>query len=155
MPKDTSPRREFETQLKALVENFDRHRVDYLRAIYPESQVRLGFIDPFFEALGWDGRNRAGPGPKDREVVVERGETSGRPDYNFRLDGRTAFFVEAKAPHVPLERTDVIMLDLHKQKRHAASESARARIAREIHVTDEQTARPALSGIDALVDELP
>jgi type II restriction/modification system DNA methylase subunit YeeA len=38
------------------------------------------------------------------------------------------------------------MLELHKQKQAATSETARARIEREIHVTDEQ--------IDALVYEL-
>jgi len=46
------------------------------------------------------------------------------------------------------------MLDLHKQKQNAKSEVARARIEREIHVTDEQTACPAVLGIDRLVYEL-
>ena len=47
------------------------------------------------------------------------------------------------------------MLDPHKQQQAAASEAARQRIEREIHVTDEQTACPAVLGIDALVYELP
>src|SRR3990170_6031778 len=99
MADATSPRRIFETRLAELVEKFERHRGTYVRADYPESQARLDFVDPFFEALGWDVRNEAGLGPAEREVVVEQGETAGRPDYNFRLDGHTVFFVEAKAPH--------------------------------------------------------
>lgn len=99
----------FRARLEELVTKFDRHRDQYLKASYNESQVRVDFVDPLFEALGWDVRNAAGLGPREREVVVERGETTGRPDYNFRVEGLTKFFVEAKAPHVPLDRTDVIM----------------------------------------------
>jgi predicted type IV restriction endonuclease len=109
MPQDNSPRQEFATRLAELVEQFDRQRADYLRPDYSEAQARLDFINPFFEALGWDIRNKAGLGSKEREVVVEQGETVGRPDYGFRLNGRTVFFAETKAPHVPLDRTDVIM----------------------------------------------
>lgn len=43
------------------------------------------------------------------EVIREKGETHGRVDYTFRLEGRTVFFVEEKAPHVPLDRVDVVM----------------------------------------------
>ncbi len=109
MPKEESSRQEFETRLAALVQQFGRHHPDYLRPTYSEAQARLDFINSFFEALGWDIRNKAGLGSKEREAIVEQGETVGRPDYNFRLNGRTVFFVEAKAPHVPLDRTDVIM----------------------------------------------
>ena len=102
-------RAEFETQLRALVEKFSRNRGEYMAQAYSESQARLDFIDPLFEALGWDVRNRAHQSERARQVVVERGPTSGRPDYNFRLDGRTVFYVEAKAPHVPLADTNVIL----------------------------------------------
>jgi predicted type IV restriction endonuclease len=37
-----------------LVENFELHRRAYLSHDYNETQVRREFIDPFFEALGWD-----------------------------------------------------------------------------------------------------
>ncbi len=109
MAGKSSVRQSFEAELARLVSKFDAHRAHYLSADYPESQARIDFIDPLFEALGWDVRNRAGLGPLGREVLIERGDTTGRPDYNFRLDGRTAFYVEAKAPHIPLERSDVIV----------------------------------------------
>ena len=80
-----------------------------MRADYLEANVRMDFIDPFFEALGWDMRGKARLGKRERQVLVEQGETTGRPDYNFRLNGRTVFFVEAKAPHVPLDPVDVVM----------------------------------------------
>ncbi len=70
---------------------------------YPEAQARIDFITPFFKALGWDVENEAGLPHPEREVVVERGETEGRPDYNFRIGGQTKFFVEAKAPSERLD----------------------------------------------------
>lgn len=109
MSKSITPRQHFETQLASLVENFNRHRAHYLSTDYNEAEVRVEFIDRFFDALGWDVDNHAGLGPREREVVREKSETSGRSDYQFRLNDRVVFIVEAKAPHVPLDRTDVIM----------------------------------------------
>lgn len=63
-----------------------------------EAETRLRFIDPFFEALGWDIRN-----PK--EVRIESTlcrSDSTRPDYRFIIDSKTKFFVEAKKPSVKL-----------------------------------------------------
>jgi len=109
MPQPAPAHRPFELQLAALVEKFERYRAHYLSAAYLEAEVRADFIDLLFEALGWDLGNRAGLGPREREVEREKGDTSGRPDYTFRLDGRTVFFVEAKAPHVALDRANVVM----------------------------------------------
>lgn len=68
---------------------------------FDEAKVRAGFIDPFFEALGWavkEGQRRLG---RDREVIVEdragRGDRS-RPDYGFYASGTLKFYVEAKQP---------------------------------------------------------
>lgn len=109
MPSTLSPRQHFERQVAQLVEKFDRQRAHYLSTAYNETDVRAEFIDPLFEALGWDVSNRAGYGPHDKEVIREKSEVSGRSDYQFQLNGRAMFIVEAKAPHVPLDRTDVIM----------------------------------------------
>jgi type I restriction-modification system DNA methylase subunit len=109
MSKDQPAREQFETALAALVDRFTKHHDEYLRADYSEAEVRAEFIDPLFEALGWDVQNRAGRSPKEREVIREKGETTGRPDYAFQLEGRARFYVEAKAPHVPLERVDVVL----------------------------------------------
>ena len=45
-----------------LVERFERNLDLYKRADYKEARVRIEFIDPFFEALGWDVRNVQGRG---------------------------------------------------------------------------------------------
>jgi hypothetical protein len=107
MPKDS--RQQLQTQLAVLVDKFYQHHDEYLRADYSEAQARTDFINPFFEALGWDVRNVRGLSRQQRDVMVEQGETHGRVDYVFRVDGRDVFYVEAKAPHVPLERVDVVM----------------------------------------------
>ena len=106
---ESSPRQTFEAQLATLVEKLNRQRAHYLSTAYNETDVRAEFIDPLFEALGWDVSNRAGHGPHDKEVIREKSEVSGRSDYQFQLNGRVMFIVEAKAPHVPLERTDVVL----------------------------------------------
>ena len=40
--------------LHDLIERFERNIGSYLSPAYNETQVRREFIDPFFEALGWD-----------------------------------------------------------------------------------------------------
>lgn len=94
---------EFAEKLSNLVRKFDSDRVHYVSSSYSEAQARLDFITPFFKALGWDLDNDAGLPHHERDSVVERGETEGRPDYNFRIRGQTRFFVEAKAPHESLD----------------------------------------------------
>jgi type I restriction-modification system DNA methylase subunit len=89
----------FKLNLKALIANFEQDKSYYLAKGYLEAQARVDFITPFFEALGWDVGNKAGLRHDQREVIVEKGEseTTGRPDYSFRIAGQTKFFVEAKA----------------------------------------------------------
>ena len=99
----------FREEIRKLVEQFERDNHFYLSKQYLEAQARQDFIDPFFESLGWDIGNRAGLSPFEREVLLEKGETKGRPDYNFRIDGATKFYVEAKAPSEPLDKTAHIM----------------------------------------------
>jgi adenine-specific DNA-methyltransferase len=109
MTQATTPRQQFEAQVATLIAKFNQHRTHYLSTAYNETDVRAEFIDPLFEALGWDVANRAGRGPHDKEVIREKSDVNGRYDYLFQLNGRAMFIVEAKAPHVPLESTNVIM----------------------------------------------
>jgi hypothetical protein len=91
---------ELSEKLQKLVGRFEADKSYYLSGDYLEAQARVDFISPLFKALGWDVENEAGLAHQQREVIVERGEseTTGRPDYNFRIGGQTKFFVEAKAP---------------------------------------------------------
>jgi type I restriction-modification system DNA methylase subunit len=97
----------FEDDLQKLIAKFENDKAYYLSKEYSEAQARLDFIDPFFRALGWDVENQAGLPHHEREVLVEKGDadTEGRPDYNFRISGRTRFFVEAKTPSEHLDET--------------------------------------------------
>ena len=58
-------------EIEALVERFARNLDVYTRPDYKETQVRVEFIDPFFEALGWDVRNVQGYAELYKDVVHE------------------------------------------------------------------------------------
>ena len=63
--------------VKDLVDRFEQHRDAYRSGRYNETQLRREFLDPFFEALGWDIFNRhnypAGQMRQDRiAFLVER-----------------------------------------------------------------------------------
>ncbi|HEX5163992.1 MAG TPA: type I restriction endonuclease, partial [Thermomicrobiales bacterium] len=89
-----------------LVERFDANREQYRRPDYNETQVRVNFINPLFEALGWDVRNRRGEAPSAMEVIheddVRVGKAHKAPDYGFYANQERKFFVEAKKPAVNL-----------------------------------------------------
>lgn len=46
--------------IKQLVQRFEEHRETYRSGKYNETQLRREFLDPFFEALGWDVFNKQG-----------------------------------------------------------------------------------------------
>ncbi|MCD6328253.1 hypothetical protein J7M28_11990, partial [bacterium] len=46
--------------IKRLVETFGENIDSYRSGSYNEARVRVEFIDPMFEALGWDVSNEAG-----------------------------------------------------------------------------------------------
>ncbi len=93
--------------LHDLVDRFRANLDSYKRGVYNETQVRREFIDPFFEALGWDVSNRQGYAEAYKEVVHEDAiKVSGgtkAPDYGFRIGGVRKFFVEAKKPSVDIK----------------------------------------------------
>ena len=85
-----------------LVERYYRYAADYTSASYNETQVRHEFIDPLFEALGWDINNKQGYAEAYKDVIHEDslkiGGTTKAPDYAFRIGGTRKFFLEAKRP---------------------------------------------------------
>jgi hypothetical protein len=90
-----------------LVDRF-RYNLDvYKKSTYNETQVRREFIDPFFEALGWDVSNKQGYAEQYKEVVhedaIKVGRSTRAPDYSFRIGGQRKFFVEAKKPAVNIK----------------------------------------------------
>lgn len=89
-----------------LVERFREHEDEYRNASFNETQTRIQFLDPLFEALGWDIPNKQGYAEAYKEVVHEDAlKTSGghkAPDYGFRVGGVRKFFLEAKKPAIAI-----------------------------------------------------
>jgi predicted type IV restriction endonuclease len=54
-----------------LVQRFDEHRQAYQSGQYSEAQLREEFLNPLFEALGWDVYNRKGYAEAYKEVIHE------------------------------------------------------------------------------------
>jgi type I restriction-modification system DNA methylase subunit len=94
-------------QVSLLVERFERNIEAYHSPAYNETQLRREFIDPFFEALGWDVANKAGYAEQYKDIVHEdaikvAGATKA-PDYCFRIGGVRKFFLETKKPSVDIK----------------------------------------------------
>jgi hypothetical protein len=87
-----------------LVDHFDRSREAYESDGYNETQLRREFVDPFFNALGWDVDNTAGYAEIYKDVIhedaIKIGGATKAPDYSFRVGGMRKFFVETKRPSV-------------------------------------------------------
>jgi adenine-specific DNA-methyltransferase len=106
-----TPKAQAYAKTEALVQRFAA-QIDSYKTQYKEDRLRIDFIDPFFEALGWDIRNAAGLPEAYRDVVyedsVEVATTDGdytrkEPDYAFTIAGKRQFYVEAKQPAVNVE----------------------------------------------------
>lgn len=95
------------SQVKKLIERFDQNIEAYRSPSYNETQVPLEFINPFFEALGWDVTNKAGYAEAYKDVLhedaIKIGGATKAPDYSFRIGGTRKFFLEAKKPALNLK----------------------------------------------------
>ena len=93
-----------------LVKRFEENLDSYRSGKYNETQLRREFLDPLFEALGWDVFNKAGYAEAYKDVIhedsIEVAGATKAPDYAFRIGGQRKFFLEAKKPSVKVE-TDI------------------------------------------------
>jgi type I restriction-modification system DNA methylase subunit/predicted type IV restriction endonuclease len=91
-------------QVVELIERFERNRGAYMSGGYNETQLRNEFLNPLFEALGWDMLNKQGYAEAYKDVIhedaIKVGGFTKAPDYCFRIGGTRKFFVEAKKPSV-------------------------------------------------------
>ena len=94
-------------KIEELVKSFARHKVEYKKSAYNETEVRIEFVNPFWTALGWDVENKSGYAMPYRDVIhedaVKIGGTTKAPDYGFRIGGTRKFFVETKKPSLNLK----------------------------------------------------
>jgi SAM-dependent methyltransferase len=94
--------------IEELIKKYNDNRDYYISTKYNEAQLRIDFLDPFFELLGWDIKNTQGKSTNEREVLLEEplkeNATSNtkKPDYTFRLFSERKFFLEAKKPSVKI-----------------------------------------------------
>jgi len=90
-----------------LMEKFERDQDIYRSSQYNETELRTEFINPFFEALGWDVYHKQECRADKREVKEEDAvDVEGKiknPDYSFRLFDKRKFFVEVKRPSINIE----------------------------------------------------
>ncbi len=110
--------------IKNLVYKFESNYSQYNDINYNETMTRRDFIDPFFEALGWDVANKQGFSETYRDVVHEDKlkirESKNNvlrckaPDYAFRIGGNRVFFVEAKKPFVKLDNNPETAFQLRR-----------------------------------------
>lgn len=94
-------------RIKNLISNFEYNLNSYKKGRYNETQVRIEFIDPFFEELGWDVANKQGYAEAYKDVIhedaIKVGGVTKAPDYCFRVGGTRKFFLEAKKPSVNIK----------------------------------------------------
>ena len=96
--------------IRKLVETFEQNINEY-RTDKNETELRLQFLNPFFEALGWDVNNTKGKDENHKEVAhefsVEIEGQQKKADYAFRAkeEGKDKFdfLVEAKKPSIKVE----------------------------------------------------
>src|SRR6266487_5361216 len=75
--------------IRQLVRRFEEYLDAYRSSKYNETQLRNEFLNPFFEALGWDVLNKQGNSEEYKHVIHEDSlEIEGvkkAPDYAFKI----------------------------------------------------------------------
>jgi len=89
-------------KVQDLVAQYAANPSHYKASTFKETPTRQQFIDPFFEALGWNVTSK-GLSETEKQVVLEQplsvGGSTKSIDYAFRMDGAIKFICEAKPPH--------------------------------------------------------
>ena len=90
-----------------LTDRFEYNLESYKKGQYNETQVRLEYINPLMEELGWDVTNKQGYSEAYKDVIhedaVKVGGVTKAPDYCFRIGGTRKFFLEAKKPSINIK----------------------------------------------------
>jgi len=117
-------RAEGKSVIEQKVDDFFKNEKEYLSKSFQETEARNRFIDPFFEALGWDFHQtnlKKDLWDVHREFSQRDNSSTKKPDYAFRIKDtnkyKVKFFVEAKAPWVKLTDCDPV----YQAKRYAFS----------------------------------
>jgi predicted type IV restriction endonuclease len=87
-------------RIKHLVEDFKAVLAKGNKDNYNEERVKIAFVVPFLEALGWN--------PRTDSVLPEQATLTGRADFGLRVNGRTKVFVEMKSFSKNLDGHDTV-----------------------------------------------
>ena len=79
---------EAKRRIHNLVEDYMHVLAAGKKESFNEERVKIAFIVPFLDALGWN--------PRTDEVLPEQATLTGRADFGLRVGGRTKVFVEMK-----------------------------------------------------------
>src|SRR3989344_4022798 len=82
---------EAKEKIKALVKDFSEIPKQHLDSM-PEEDIKFQFIEPLFEALGWERK----------EISKETRILKGRADYILKLGNQEVLVIEAKKTNVAL-----------------------------------------------------
>ena len=83
-----------------LVEDYMRVLADGKKESFNEERVKIAYILPLLEGLGWN--------PRTDEVLPEQATLTGRADFGLRVGGRTKIFVEMKSFTKSLDGYDTV-----------------------------------------------
>lgn len=78
--------------IQKLVDKYNQIVLSGKNKEYHEERTKSEFIEPMFQALGWDMHTTE----REDEVIKEERISNGRVDYAFRINGMLKFFLEAK-----------------------------------------------------------
>lgn len=92
-------------KIAKLVEYYETLTSGRVPDSFDEAQLKQSFINPFFEALGWNVRN---PSEVVREKRVHIRESTKSADYCFNISGKPQFILEAKDFRKKLNNKDYI-----------------------------------------------
>ena len=91
--------KEAKEKIKDLVAKYEAEKAAGKISKYSEEETKRGFIEPLFQALGWDFSSK-------QEITLEEQISGDRVDYGFYLNGRLKFYLEAKPLKADLHRED-------------------------------------------------
>lgn len=87
-------------RIQSLVEDYKAVLAKGNQDSYGEERVKIAFVVPFLEALGWN--------PRTDSVLPEQATLTGRADFGLRVNGRTKVFVEMKSFVKSLDGHDTV-----------------------------------------------
>ena len=88
------PKEVFKEKLLSLIHKFEKDKHHYLSKGYLEAEVRQDFLDPLFDALGWDIGKKKNSGPHTQrcpEIMGVKREAEKAKDNTY--SGLSSFLV--------------------------------------------------------------